>query len=170
VEPKALVSCWISLGDVSADGSCLSVVPGTHASPIEHALYLKGRYQVPTAITRTLRRLVSLAGTGDNPKGAGGNLAAWKAKRWMLTGLTRYVPMMFELQDFRLPLTAVDPRREVLLPVQAGDVVFFHSLLWHASGPNRSAVARYAEIISFMGPHARFVGRGPGQFAAARRA
>ena len=40
VEPKALVSCWIGLGDVRADGSCLSVVPGTQTREIEHALYL----------------------------------------------------------------------------------------------------------------------------------
>jgi ectoine hydroxylase-related dioxygenase (phytanoyl-CoA dioxygenase family) len=170
VEPKALVSCWISLGDVAEDGSCLTVVPGTHTNEVEHALYLKGRYRIPPPITRMLRRLVSFAGTGDNPEGAGGNLLAWKAKRWILTELTRYVPMLFELQDFRLPITAVDPGREVLLPVRAGDVVFFHSLLWHASGPNSSETARFAEIISFMGPHARFIGRGPGRFAPARRA
>ena len=30
VEPKALVSCWIGLGDVPAEASCLSVVPATH--------------------------------------------------------------------------------------------------------------------------------------------
>jgi len=169
VEPKSLVSCWIGLGDVSEDASCLRVVPGTHAHEIEHGLYLNGRYQVPAFITRTLRRLVSLAGTGDNPRGAGGNLMAWKAKRWVLTKTTRYVPMFFDLQDFRLPLTAVASATEKALPVRAGDVIFFHSLLWHASGPNQADTARFAEIISYMGPEARFVGRGDGQFPVARR-
>src|SRR5262249_40527566 len=69
VEPKALVSCWLALGDVSKEGSCLSVVPGTHTRAVEHGLYIGGRYEVPRVITRTLRRLVSVAGTGDNPKG-----------------------------------------------------------------------------------------------------
>jgi len=169
VEPKALVSCWISLGDVSEDGSCLRVVPGTHLHDVEHHLYLKGRYRVPPPLTRVLRRLVSVAGTGDNPEGAGGNLLAWKAKRWILTETTRYVPIFSELQDFRVPPSAVERAREVLLPVQAGDVIFFHSLLWHASGPNQTDTARFAEIISFMGPQARFVGRGTGSFPLARQ-
>jgi len=88
VEPKALVSCWIGLGDVSEQGSCLSIVPGTHRREIEHGLFLRGRYEVPRPITRTLRRLVSLAGTGDNPTGAGGSALAWRAKRWILAETT----------------------------------------------------------------------------------
>jgi ectoine hydroxylase-related dioxygenase (phytanoyl-CoA dioxygenase family) len=169
VEPKALVSCWVGLGDVTEQASCLRVVPGTHVNEVEHGLYLKGRHRVPPVVTQGLRKLVSLAGTGDNPQGAGGNLLAWKAKRWVLTKTTRYVPMFFDLQDFRLPLTAVQPTDEKLLPVQAGDVIFFHSLLWHASGPNEADSARIAEIISFMGPTSRFVGRGSGQFPQARK-
>jgi ectoine hydroxylase-related dioxygenase (phytanoyl-CoA dioxygenase family) len=170
VEPKALVSCWIGLGDVAADGSCLSVVPGTHTSDDEQTLLLSGKYEVTRPLNRTLRRLVSLAGTGDNPQGAGGSVAAWKAKRWILAETTKYVPALFDLQDFRVPPDALQSRREIFLPVEAGDVVFFHSLLWHASGPNRSATTRYAEIISFMGDEARFVGRGRAQFPLARSA
>jgi ectoine hydroxylase-related dioxygenase (phytanoyl-CoA dioxygenase family) len=168
VEPKALVSCWIALGDVPINGSCLQVVPGTHRQEIEHHLYLNGRLRVPPPVTRTLRRLVSLAGTGDNPEGTGGNLLAWKAKRWVLSGTARYVPIVAELQDFRIPPSAIESDREERLAVRAGDVVFFHSLLWHASGPNETDQARIAEIISFMGPQARFVGRGPGHFPPAR--
>jgi hypothetical protein len=168
VEPKALVSCWIGLGDVAADASCLSVVPATHTRYLEHQLYLRGRYKVPQPITRALRRLVSVAGTGDNPEATGGLSLAWKAKRWMLADTTRYAPVLHDLQDFRIPMDAVDISREVLLPVDAGDVIFFHSLLWHASGPNQTDSARLAEIISFMGPTAAFVGRGEGQFPLAR--
>ena len=169
VEPKALVSTWIALGDVGESGSCLSVVPSTHTREVEHTLYLRGRKKVPQPITRTLRRLVSLAGTGDNPTGTGGSLAAWKAKRWLLAETTKYAPVLFDLQDFRVPPSALKNEREVFLPVQAGDVIFFHSLLWHASGPNQSPDTRFAEIISFMGPTARFVGRGHGSFPLARR-
>jgi ectoine hydroxylase-related dioxygenase (phytanoyl-CoA dioxygenase family) len=169
VEPKALVSCWIGLGDVSEQGSCLSVVPGTHTQEIEHGLFVRGRYEVPRPITRTLRKLVSLAGTGDNPAGAGGSTLAWKAKRWILAETTKYVPALFDLQDFRVPPGALKAQREVFLPVDAGDVIFFHSLLWHASGPNRSDVTRFAEIISFMGATAQFVGRGDGNFPLARQ-
>ena len=170
VEPKSLVSCWIGLGDVTAERSCLSVVPGTHTRFIEHGLYLRGRHKVPQPITRLLRRLVSVAGTGDNPEATGGSTLAWKAKRWILADTTRYAPVLLDLQDFRVPLDALTTEREVMLPVAAGDVIFFHSLLWHASGPNRSDAARFAEIVSFMGPTARFVGRGEGTFPLARRA
>jgi len=170
VEPKALVSAWIGLGDVSEEASCLSVVPETHRQEIEHTIYLRGRHRVPQPITRTLRRLVSLAGTGDNPSATGGSMAVWKAKRWLLAETTKYAPALFDLQDFRVPPAALEGRREVMLPVKAGDVIFFHSLLWHASGPNRTGDTRLAEIISFMGASARFVGRGQGSFPLARQA
>jgi ectoine hydroxylase-related dioxygenase (phytanoyl-CoA dioxygenase family) len=169
VEPKALVSCWIGLGDVTEQGSCLSIVPGTHTREIEHGLFLRGCYEVPRPITRTLRKLVSLAGTGDNPTGTGGSALAWKAKRWILAETTKYVPALFDLQDFRVPPSALASEREVFLPVQAGDVIFFHSLLWHASGPNQTNDTRFAEIITFMGAAARFIGRGDGNFPLARR-
>ena len=169
VEPKALVSCWIGLGDVPAEASCLSVVPATHTKYLEHGLYLRGRYKVPQPITRVLRRLVSMSGTGDNPEGTGGSSLAWKAKRWILADTTKYAPVLHDLQDFRIPVEALKATREVLLPIEAGDVIFFHSLLWHASGPNRTDSTRFAEIVSFMGPDAAFVGRGQGRFPLARR-
>jgi hypothetical protein len=168
VEPKALVSCWIGLGDVALDGSCLAVIPKTHTTFVEHGLYLRGKSAVPKPISRGLRRLVSLAGTGDNPEATGGNMMAWKAKRWLLAETTKYAPSLFDLQDFRIPPDMIDPAQEVMLPVQAGDVICFHSLLWHASGPNKSETTRLAEIISFMGPTAKFVGRGAGSFPLAR--
>lgn len=170
VEPKALVSCWIGLGDVTEEASCLSVVPGTHTRYVEHGLYFRGRYKVPQPITRVLRRFVSMSGTGDNPEGTGGSALAWKAKRWILADTTRYAPMLLDLQDFRIPAPALDTAQEVLLPVQAGDVIFFHSLLWHASGPNRTASTRFAEIVSFMGPNATLIGRSRARFPLARRA
>ncbi len=169
VEPRALVSCWVGLGDVPPEASCLSVVPGTHTRYLEHQLYLRGRYKVPGPITRALRRLVSLSGTGDNPDATGGSLLAWKAKRWLLADTTRYAPVLHDLQDFRIPLEALTGAQEVMLPVEAGDVIFFHSLLWHASGPNRTDSTRFAEIVSFMGPKAVFVGKGRGNFPLARR-
>lgn len=159
VEPKALVSSWISLGDVAEDGSCLKIVPGTHRVPLEHRLYLRGRHAVPLWFSRLLRRVASLAGTGDNPDATGSKLI-WKLKRFVLATTTRFFPVFFDLQDFRIPPPTVDPAREKLVPVQAGDVVFFHSLLWHATGPNQSERTRYAEIISFMSADARVAGGG----------
>jgi ectoine hydroxylase-related dioxygenase (phytanoyl-CoA dioxygenase family) len=168
VEPKALVSCWIPLGDVDQDSSCLRVVPRSHVSEMTHGLYLRGRHRVPSVVVRCLRRMVSIAGTGDNPDGGGGNSAAWKLKQLVLTGATRYAPMLFDLQDYRIAPEATRNCQERLLSVSAGDAIFFHSLLWHASGSNVSDHSRCAEIISFMAADARFVGRGCPHFALAR--
>lgn len=169
VEPKSLVSAWVCLGDVGTDGSCLCVVPGSHRSEVEHGIYLRGLHPLPPRLTRGLRRLVSMTGTGDNPKAAGGSGLAWRLKRFVLAGMTRHLPILFDLQDFRIPPELVDRQQERPLPLTAGDVVFFHSLLWHASGPNRSESARFAEIISFMGVGSRFVGHGGGHFPLARK-
>lgn len=167
VEPKALVSAWISLGDVAENGSCLKIVPGTHLSLAEHGLFLRGRYAVPRPVTRMLRWFASLAGTGDNPD-VTGNKALWKLKRLVLATATRFAPILFDLQDFRVPPPAVDKGREQLVPVQAGDVVFFHSLLWHATGANDSNQTRYAEIISFMSADARVAGCSGERYPGAR--
>jgi ectoine hydroxylase-related dioxygenase (phytanoyl-CoA dioxygenase family) len=169
VEPKALVSCWIALGDVSEEASCLRVVPGTHVREIEHSLYVSGRHKVPTVVTKGLRKLVSAAGTGDNPEATGGSLLLWKAKRWLLGAATRHTSLLADLQDFRISPSAVSAAREVMLPVGAGDVIFFHSLLWHASGPNSSDEDRFAEIVSFMSASAQLVGQPHATFPRARR-
>ncbi|MEY4508995.1 MAG: 1-deoxypentalenic acid 11-beta-hydroxylase [Pseudomonadota bacterium] len=168
VEPKALLSCWIALGDVSQEASCLRVVPQSHEELVEHGLYFGGKKPVPRPIVRGLRRLVSLAGTGDNPDQAAGSMLAWRLKQLILARATRVAPFVFDLQDYRIPPAMTVNRREVELPVRAGDVIFFHSLLWHASGPNRTEASRYAEIISFMGANARIEGRSTATFPAAR--
>jgi ectoine hydroxylase-related dioxygenase (phytanoyl-CoA dioxygenase family) len=169
VEPRALVSCWVALTDVAADGSCMEVMPGTHDRPRPHGLYLRGRHPVPEPIVTALRKAVSYAGTGDNPGEAGGSTAVWKLKKLVLAQATRYLPILGDLQDYRVRLEEVDPARSIKLPMRAGDAVFFHSLLLHATGPNRSDRTRYAPIISYMSREARFVGRGKADFRPARR-
>jgi hypothetical protein len=168
VEPKQLVSAWVALGDVSAEASCLRVVPRTHGELIEHGLFLRGKVALPKPIVRGLRKLVSLAGTGDNPQKSGGNMTIWRLKQLVLARATRFVPALFDLQDYRLAPDLTEHCEEQSLPVRAGDVIFFHSLLWHASGPNRSEQSRYAEIVSFMSAEARYVGRGATHFPLAR--
>ncbi|HEX8434814.1 phytanoyl-CoA dioxygenase family protein [Archangium sp.] len=169
VEPKALVSCWVALTDVAADGSCLEVIPGTHDRSRPHGLYLRGRHPLPQPVVSALRKAVSYAGTGDNPGEAGGSTAVWKLKRLVLAQATRYLPVLGDLQDYRVRLEEVASARTLSLPLRAGDAVFFHSLLLHATGPNRSERTRYAPIISYMSRDARFVGRGKADFRPARR-
>ena len=167
VEPPALLSCWLALTDADTDSSCLRVIPGSHERRREHGLVLRGR-TLPRPLVSALRALVSYAGTGDNPGGAGGNKLLWALKRFVLAGATSRLPSLGELQDYRTLPHEVDLAVEQVLPVQAGDAIFFHSLLLHGSGPNRSPHARLSPIISYMPAEARFVGKGNASFPIAR--
>jgi ectoine hydroxylase-related dioxygenase (phytanoyl-CoA dioxygenase family) len=169
VEPRALVSCWLAATDVPEEASCLRVIPRSHDRLRRHGLMV-GERPLPQPAVDLLRKLVSYAGTGDNPGGAGGNATLWAMKRLVLARATRLFPGMSALQDYRALPDEVDRTREVALPVRAGDAIFFHSLLLHASGPNRTSAARYAPIISYMSRDARFVGKGSATFPRARRA
>jgi hypothetical protein len=169
VEPKALCTAWIALTEVPEEASCLRVVPGSHDRLRTHGLFVRGR-PVPMPVVKLLRTLVSYAGTGDNPGAAGGNLALWKAKRLVLANATRFLPDLADLQDFRAMPEEIDERRAVALTARPGDVVFFHSLLLHSTGPNTSAIARYTPLISYMSRDARFTGKGTPSFRPARRA
>jgi len=171
VEPKALVSCWVPLGDVSEAASCLRVVPGSHRALLRHGMFWPSGKPVPRVLVNALRKLVSVAGTGDAPRSTGGNLVMWRLKR-AITEATRRMPAITSLLDYRVDpeeLAAWTPRA-VALPVAAGDVILFHSLLLHSSGANLTDHARYASIISYMSREARFVGRGTPRFVAARLA
>ena len=166
VEPPALVSCWLALTDVTPQSSCLRVVPGSHDRRRRHTLYLAG-FEVPAPITAGLRRLVSLAGTGDNPGDTGGNRHLWRLKRLLLARATRLIPRLADLQDYRVSQSEI-PAGEIAVTVRAGDAVFFHSLLLHATGPNTSALPRYTPIISFMARDAVCAGVGAAHFRTAR--
>jgi ectoine hydroxylase-related dioxygenase (phytanoyl-CoA dioxygenase family) len=168
VEPMSLMSAWVALGDVPDDQSPLRIAPATHRQLIEHGIFLRGRHELPQPLTRSLRWLVSRAGTGDNPGAAGGHLPLWKAKRYVLSTFTKYAPSLFDLQDFRLPPTIAASVPQLAIPVLAGDVIFFHSLTWHSSAPNRTNTARFAEIASFMPANARVKGRSIDHFPSLR--
>jgi ectoine hydroxylase-related dioxygenase (phytanoyl-CoA dioxygenase family) len=169
VDPPALVSAWVALADVPEEAGCLHVLAGSHAERIEHDLPF-GKGRLPRPLTRLLRRVVSLAGTGDNPEGTGGNRFVTAAKAFVLGTATRFVPFLGRLGDYSVDRKRVDELRrdEVSLPVDRGSVIFFHSLLLHASGPNRTDRARIAPIISYMGRSYRFTGRGEGDFISVR--
>lgn len=170
VEPPSLVSAWIALSDAPVEASCLDVMSGTHRERLEHGLIIGGKRRLPQPATKLLRKAVSMAGTGDNPGAAGGNIHIWKLKRFVLAGATKVLPALGDLQDLRVLPEEVAEVQSQSLPIKAGDAVFFHSLLVHGTGPNVSpTITRSADIISYLPAHARFTGRGDVDFPLARR-
>jgi ectoine hydroxylase-related dioxygenase (phytanoyl-CoA dioxygenase family) len=167
VDPPSLVSCWLALTDVPEEASCLRVIRRSHDRPRRHGILVGGR-PLPHAAVAALRKIVSYAGTGDNPGEAGGSLALWSLKRRLFRA-SRFLPVMASLRDYRALPSEVDLAREVKVPVRAGDAIFFHSLLLHATGPNQATAARYTPIISYMARDARFVGKGSASFRRARQ-
>lgn len=170
IDPPALVSAWIALQDVPEDAGCLRFAEGSHTALVEHSLYWSPRAELPKFVSRTLRYAVSLAGTGDNPDRAGGNKALDWLKRLTLESSTRLVPGLARLAEYRIPEQTVERLGypQVTLPVRAGTVIFFHSLLIHSSAPNTSNISRSAPIISYMRKSSRFTGKGTPSFLPAR--
>ena len=170
VDPPSLISAWIPLNDVTEDGGCLRVIKGSHTALVEHVLFLSEQRRLPQPLTRLLRGMASLAGTGDNPSGAGGSHTMDYLKRLVLEKGTRFAPALTRLNDFRVDEREIESLRssERTIPVRAGSVIFFHSLLMHASNPNTSENDRCAAIISYMRKDSRFIGRGEANFMQAR--
>jgi hypothetical protein len=170
VEPKALVSAWIALTDAPDGRSPLELVPRTHRGLLPHGLVLGDRFELPALVVKALRRAVSAAGTGDNPEASGGSQPLWKLKTLVLTRATRVAPWLASLQDYRVLPSALAALEPVLLPVAAGDAVFFHSLIVHGTPPNQTEADRFAHIVSYMPAGARCKSLGGEHFPAARRA
>ena len=150
VAPERLLSAWIALDDVPPESGCLRVIPGSHHQVLQHELRL-GQHRLPSVVTQTLRRAVSLTGTGDNPV-TPTQRAFFRAKQLVLGPVSRALTGG-QLKDLafdpaELP-GAADP---VEVPARAGDVILFHGLLLHGSGPNTSANRwRRAYIVTFAG-------------------
>lgn len=62
------------------------------------------------------------------------------------------------LEDFMVTDDHIDYAKEVAVPLHKGGVLFFHSLLLHATSPNTSAFSRRAMVVSYMGAHHTWTG------------
>ena len=62
------------------------------------------------------------------------------------------------LGDFQVEEDKLDTSTEVIVPLQPGDALFFHSMLLHATSPNTSDKPRRAMIYSLMEAHSRWTG------------
>jgi ectoine hydroxylase-related dioxygenase (phytanoyl-CoA dioxygenase family) len=162
IEPRALVSAWFPFRTVGVEDGCLRAITGSHLRRYPHDILLGEDRALPSWVTNSLRRAVSLAGTGDSD--ATGFSPARRLKNGLLGKFTRRMNFLANLQDLHARIPQEEKRQAVDLPVRKGSVILFHSLLLHASNPNTSATDRLAYIPSYMGSDFTFRGVGEPEF------
>lgn len=166
IQPRALISAWFPFRDIGVDDGCLRVIPGSHRSFYRHDILLGEDRALPDWMTTALRRMATLAGTGDSD--ASGFSAARKLKNSLLGEFTRNFNFLANLQDLHARVSEKEKQKAVDLPVRKGSVILFHSLLLHASNANTSDADRLAYIPSYMGTDYTFHGVGEPEFLVAR--
>ncbi len=62
--------------------------------------------------------------------------------------------------ELQIDLTEELQNQTTYVPLEAGDVLMFHSLLFHASEPNRSEDQRRMSLFSYMAPYFTYTGEG----------
>jgi len=165
VKPAALLSAWIPFRDVGIEDGCLRVIEVSHRQRYTHDLLVGAGHAMPRGLTLALRKMATLSGTGDND--ASGFTAMRALKRSILGNMTRHFPFLAGLQELHARVPDEEKCREVSLPVRAGSVIVFHSMLLHASHPNKSDSDRLAYIASYMGADYTFCGVGSPEFLVA---
>jgi ectoine hydroxylase-related dioxygenase (phytanoyl-CoA dioxygenase family) len=165
VKPAALLSAWIPFRDVGIEDGCLRVIEGSHLRRYPHDLLFGAGRAMPRWLTVSLRKTATLSGTGDSD--ASGFSTMRRLKRSVLGNLTRYFPFLAGLQELHARVPDDEKCHEISLPVRAGSVILFHSMLLHASHPNNSDRDRLAYIASYMGEDYTFCGLGNPEFLVA---
>lgn len=146
-DPNKVVSAWIALDDAPSEAGCLRCIPGSHKAVVKHDIYFKG-WRLPVWLSRALRRSVSLTGTGDNPQTLT-QRSFWQLKDMILGKASKIMPSINDLNWLTIDRKTISNAGEIVVPARAGDVVIFHSLLLHASGPNTSPNSRRAYIVTY---------------------
>lgn len=70
------------------------------------------------------------------------------------------LPHVAVTDDFVIAPGHVDEGAARLLPMRAGDGLFFHSLIPHYTAPNRSSAWRRAVVLSYMSARSTYTGSG----------
>jgi ectoine hydroxylase-related dioxygenase (phytanoyl-CoA dioxygenase family) len=146
---ERVLTTWLAMTPALLDSGALWLLPGSHLRTFEHRTVIHGR-PMPRLLTRGLRTLVSLTGTGDSPRNAEERRWA-RLKEVSLEGLTRRWPALAGLGDLQIldeDMPAVAPVR---IEAQPGDMVLFHGRTIHGSFANRLDTRRDAYLVTYVG-------------------
>lgn len=128
--------------------STLMLKPAFHGSV--HALHQDSAYwpmRPPRLVT------VSIALT-DATTGNGCFQVIPKSHEW---GLQQWGQIQQEQNAALTRREDVDTSGKIEVPLKAGSTLFFHSLLVHGSGPNRSPNPRNTALYAYFSPHVKYV-------------
>ncbi len=75
----------------------------------------------------------------------------WGLKDWGLIAQAQDAETVYE--------NGLEKVRSVDMPLKAGSALFFHSLMVHGSGPNKSPHPRNTALYAYFPPHVRYVPR-----------
>ena len=127
--------------------STLMLKPAFHGSP--HALHQDSAYwpiDPPSLVT------VSIALT-EATTGNGCFKVIPRSHEW---GLQNWGRIVLRQDESLTERDDIDLGTQIDVPLGAGSALFFHSLLVHGSGPNRSPNPRNTALYAYFSPHVRY--------------
>jgi ectoine hydroxylase-related dioxygenase (phytanoyl-CoA dioxygenase family) len=143
------LTTWLALTPARLESGALWLIPGSHRQTFEHRTVL-GERPVPSSVTRGLRTLVSLTGTGDAPRNPGQRLWA-RLKEASLEGITRRWPELGGLGDLQILDESLPYVERVQIEAEPGDMVLFHGRTVHGSLANLAETRRDAYLVTYVG-------------------
>jgi ectoine hydroxylase-related dioxygenase (phytanoyl-CoA dioxygenase family) len=148
IDHDRVLTTWLAMSPAHSESGALWLIPGSHRRAFEHRTVIGGR-PLPHAVTRGLRALVSLTGTGDNPRDSRERRWA-RLKEMTLEGITRRWPALAGLGDLQVLDHDLPGVERVLIEADPGDLILFHGRTIHGSLANRLEIRRDAYLVTYV--------------------
>ncbi len=134
-EPSfSMAGCWVALEEVAPEAGPLFYIPNSHTWPFYRSEDVVATRPELASERKDARRL-------DFPENRRGELLSRLGSAWS--------------DDF-LKLESSKQAKRITLPLKAGDVVFWHSLLAHGGAPRvNPRLSRRSVVYHFIGKHTK---------------
>jgi ectoine hydroxylase-related dioxygenase (phytanoyl-CoA dioxygenase family) len=143
-----VLTTWLAMSPTRLESGALWLIPGSHRRVFEHRTVIDGR-PMPRVVTRGLRALVSLTGTGDSPRDS--SQRSWaRLKEASLEEITRRWPTAVGLADLEILDQDLPSTERVQIEADPGDLVLFHGRIVHGSLANRLEIRRDAYLVTYV--------------------